>query len=386
MRLIFLAVLMAVFTAAPAFADDKSSKKAVINSVQISGTSIYIYGNKLLKNSKDKVFFATESSSEMMEVPFMEGGDDFIEVMLPYEPSAGTYRLGVGKSPKNLRVSELLSFGSIGADGRDGVDGADGADGNPGVDGRDGIDGADGLNGVNGSDGIDGINGVDGVNGQNGLDGSSCSANQDGSSVVISCVDGTTAVLASEGTVVVTPDIIIEPSDISTINTGEIVVVDDNNNLLGAIAESYGPTVGNIVEIAPTVEGKDLVSMSNTSLGEIFIGAYFLGNYNTLFFTEAECQGNALVLNGYQDVVMFTGDYRDPTRQYFLSGNIQLEGTVLSKSNYVSQRFFSGEVISSATPCTNQDNALSSPWVAEKFSLSDELLNAGYPLRLEQLP
>ena len=40
MRLIFLAVLMAVFTAAPAFADDKSSKKAVINSVQISGTSI----------------------------------------------------------------------------------------------------------------------------------------------------------------------------------------------------------------------------------------------------------------------------------------------------------------------------------------------------------
>ncbi|MDG1800089.1 MAG: hypothetical protein P8H06_05385, partial [Luminiphilus sp.] len=116
------------------------------------------------------------------------------------------------------------------------------------------------------------------------------------------------------------------------------------------------------------------------------IGAYFLGNYNTLFFTEAECQGNALVLNFYQDVVMFTGDYRDPTRQYFLSGNIQLEGTVLSKSNYVSQRFFSGEVISSATPCTNQDNALSSPWVAEKFSLSDELLNAGYPLRLEQLP
>ena len=37
---------------------------------------------------------------------------------------------------------------------------------------------------------------------------------------------------------------------------------------------------------------------------------------------------------------LFTGDYRDPTRQYFLSGNIQLEGTVLSKSNYVSQRFF----------------------------------------------
>ena len=69
-------------------------------------------------------------------------------------------------------------------------------------------------------------------------------------------MDGTTAVLASEGTVVVTPDIIIEPSDISTINTGEIVVVDDNNNLLGAIAESYGPTVGNIVEIStifPTV-------------------------------------------------------------------------------------------------------------------------------------
>lgn len=123
MRLTFLAIVMAVFTVTPALAGDKYSKKTVINLVQVSGTSIYVYvcGTKLLKNSKDKVFFATESSSEMIKVPFMKGGDDFIEVILPYEPSAGTYRLGVGKSGSNLRVSELLSFGSIGANGRDGV-------------------------------------------------------------------------------------------------------------------------------------------------------------------------------------------------------------------------------------------------------------------------
>ena len=90
MRLTFLAILMAVFTVTPALADDKSSKKTVINSVQVSGTSIYVYGTKLLTNSKDKVFFATESSSEMIEVPFMEGGDDFFKVF-SYEHSSGTY-------------------------------------------------------------------------------------------------------------------------------------------------------------------------------------------------------------------------------------------------------------------------------------------------------
>jgi hypothetical protein len=119
-------LLTLIFNPALADDDDERRSKPAINQVQTSGSSIFVYGNELIKNREDKVFFAAESSSEMIEVPFMEGGDDFLEVMLPYEPGAGTYRLGVGKSQTKLRISELITFGSIGADGRDIVVGGGG--------------------------------------------------------------------------------------------------------------------------------------------------------------------------------------------------------------------------------------------------------------------
>ena len=119
-RLLLALPLLLVLIFNPALADDDDERrsKPAINQMQISGSSIFVYGNELIKNREDKVFFAAESSSEVIEVHFMEGGDDFLEVMLPYEPGAGTYRLGIGKSQAKLRISELITFGSIGADGR----------------------------------------------------------------------------------------------------------------------------------------------------------------------------------------------------------------------------------------------------------------------------
>ena len=127
--------------------DDKGRSKQVINQVQVDGSTMFVFGTKLIKNKKDRVFFAAESSSEMMEVPFIESGDDFVEVMLPYEPAPGTYRLGVGKSQRKLDISELITFG---ADGRDGVDGKDGEDGEDGKDGAPGIPGPQGPKGADG--------------------------------------------------------------------------------------------------------------------------------------------------------------------------------------------------------------------------------------------
>jgi len=351
-----------------------------------SQTIIRLFGSDLIRSPKDRVFFAAEASSYSVEPTMMYGDAEYVEVALGMPVMAGQYRISIGPNENTSTLESLVVIGAVGRQGPAGRDGADGKDGVDGMDGSDGRDGLDGRNGIDGLPGPDGANGLPGEDGKSGQDGSSCSANQNGSSVVVSCSDGTSAVLASSGTVVVAPEVVTEPSDINTINTGDITVVDDNDILLGVISASFGANVGNIIEIAPNVDGKDFVSLSNTSSGEIFIGAYFVGNYSTLFFTEADCRGAALVLNGYQDVVMFTGDYRDPTRHYFLSGNVRLDGTVLSKSTYSAQRYFGGNVISEASPCTNQDNALSEPWLAEKFSLADELLNAVYPVALEQLP
>lgn len=381
-----LSLLLAfLFTSTVALAADRQINQISVEQSD-SDTIIRLFGSDLIRSPKDRVFFAAEASSYSVEPTMMYGDSEYVEVALGTPVMAGQYRISIGPNENTSTLESMVVIGAIGPQGPAGGDGSDGKDGVDGIDGADGRDGIDGRNGIDGLPGRDGTNGSPGEDGKPGQYGSSCSVNQNGSSVLVSCTDGTSAVLASNGAVLIAPEVVTEPSDISTINTGDIIVVDNNNTLLGVVSASFGPNLGNIVEIAPNINGKDLASLSNTLSGEIFIGAYFLGNNNTLFFTEPDCQGPALVLNGYQDGVMFTGDYRDPARQYFLSGTIHLDGTVLSKSTYTTQRYFSGNVISESSPCTNQDNALTAPWLAEKFSLADELLNATYPIALEQLP
>ena len=381
-----LSLLLAfLFTSTVALSADRQINQISVEQSD-SQTIVRLFGSDLIRSPKDRVFFAAEASSYSVEATMMYGDSEYVEVALGMPVIAGQYRISIGPNEDTSTVESMVVIGAIGPQGPAGKGGADGKDGSDGMDGLDGRDGIDGRNGIDGLPGRDGTNGSPGEDGEPGQDGSSCSASQNGSSVLVSCTDGTSAVLASNGTVVIAPEVVTEPSDISTINTGDIIVVDNTDILLGVVSASFGPNFGNIVEIAPNVEGKDLASVSNTLSGEIFIGPYFANNSSTLFFTKTDCQGAALVLNGYQDGVMFTGDYRDPARQYYLSGTVRLDGTVLSKSTYTTQRYFSGKVVSAPSPCNNQDNALSAPWLAEKFSLADQLLNAVYPIALEQLP
>jgi hypothetical protein len=67
---------------------------------------------------------------------------------------------------------------------------------------------------------------------ENATGSSGCSAQQDGSSVLITCADGTSGVLASQGTVVTYPVGSSDVLDISTLPTGAIVVADANDVVL----------------------------------------------------------------------------------------------------------------------------------------------------------
>lgn|GEM_PF-2976147 len=375
MRLTFLAVLMAVFTVTPAFADDKSSKKAVINSVQVSGTSIYVYGNKLLKNSKDKVFFATESSSEMMEVPFMEGGDDFLEVILPYEPSAGTYRLGVGKSQKNLRVSELLTFGSIGADGRDGVDGRDGDDGEDGARGDPGADGKDGINGING---VDGTNGLDGADGENGADGSSCSVQEIDGGVIVSCTDGTSAVLANSGTVILVPEGVTGDAETFSYNTGDIVVVDDNGEVLARTIPSDTQQIqGFKVDLGfiQNVFWPRAVLYNDAASSTVKLTSYDDGAPPQLWYLTSDCSGPIWLS---YDFGVYDGDY------FISDPSFPLE-TLLFGSRRLSDRYTSDDAVLPASEC-KQVQFSGTARRGLVYSPATEIINAAFPARLEQLP
>lgn len=67
-----------------------------------------------------------------------------------------------------------------------------------------------------------------------------CSAEQDGSSVVITCADGTSGVLAGEGTVVIYPDNgDVEQAEPVVYNTGDIVIMDAADVVLGKVFSQY---------------------------------------------------------------------------------------------------------------------------------------------------
>gem|GEM_PF-6085266 len=107
--------------------------------------------------------------------------------------------------------SEAAAAGLDGSDGQDGVPGADGQDGTPGVDGQDGTPGADGQDGtsctvveteagalITCTDGTQALvaNGQDGNPGANGQNGTSCTVEDTVDGARITCTDGSQALIA----------------------------------------------------------------------------------------------------------------------------------------------------------------------------------------------
>ncbi|WP_101912371.1 YadA-like family protein [Megasphaera vaginalis (ex Bordigoni et al. 2020)] len=101
------------------------------------------------------------------QVKFVDGKNTTVEVTKDAD----------GKATVKVHMSDDVTFGKAGADGKDGHIGVNGKDGvsGVGIDGKDGIsvNGKDGTPGVTifGKDGVDGVNGAEGHIGLNGKDG-----------------------------------------------------------------------------------------------------------------------------------------------------------------------------------------------------------------------
>ena len=256
--------------------------------------------------------------------------------------------------------------GPAGADGIDGAEGAPGAKGAPGVPGQDGVNGANGFNGL---DGQDGANGIDGV-GFDGLDGSSCSVAQVGSSAVITCEDGTSAALASAGTVVVYPEGTLGASPPLTYPTGAVVIKDASGTVLGeALADFEG---GHYIElkVGETTSTGVLANVTSSSSVELFFPTQY-------FYLEEDCQGLPFV----QHPTFITWD--DSTDEYYVGNPDVVSTTILFGSQKTSSYVANGILQSFA--CENGSVVVSAlPTVP--FVPPQEILNAVYPISLEQLP
>jgi hypothetical protein len=196
---------------------------------------------------------------------------------------------------------------------------------------------------------------------ENATGSSGCSAQQDGSSVLITCADGTSGVLASQGTVVTYPVGSSDVLDISTLPTGAIVVADANDVVLAGYVEgSYGNYLVNLgvgVTILATIFNDDNAQTVN-------VGVY---SQEPIYFNEVDCKGQGFVGNtSYLSL--------GPDDEYF---------TVASESvqiPQVTQSKFTG------TECINIETASNGFWTVFPYSLAPELTNAVYPAKLYQVP
>ena len=201
-----------------------------------------------------------------------------------------------------------------------------------------------------------------------------CSAEQDGSSVVITCADGTSGVLASEGTVVALSGGVFGDSANLSYNTGDIVVK-DNDGVIIAVANSAG---GEIVEVTLEQDPRLLGYLYNDDTQEEIrlTGT----DYNYILFKSEDCSGAPFVsyLRGSEPVLddglgnLFTKDPQSTLERLLFESRIRSAGMFFNEF-WEAEECVAGTFIYEA-------------FIGVEYFPSTEIVNATYPFVVEQLP
>ena len=195
-----------------------------------------------------------------------------------------------------------------------------------------------------------------------------CSATQEGSNVRINCADGTEGLLASGGTIVVLPESSTGEVPDITINSGKIVVMDANDVV---IARPYGTQYfqgSYVVNFFPNGGTRLGVIYNNDEAQTVTVGCYSCSTY--VYYRSENCTG-----------IPFQGEPRG-----YVSRLPDGKLYVAPQEGGVSGVFLFGSRLN-----PNLDECLSGEWSATaammvEFIPAPEILNAAYPVRLEQLP
>jgi hypothetical protein len=196
-----------------------------------------------------------------------------------------------------------------------------------------------------------------------------CSAEQDGSSVVITCADGTSGVLASEGTVVVYPEGgIVGETPVQSWPTGTIVF-EDNNGVLLAEASQIGSY---LVFDLDDVKG----SFVNLPEGQVVVTGWRLGE--RIYFSSEDCSGQAFGTTGimiYDRDGELTVPLPNADMQDILSNSYLNSGS----GNFKTDSY-------TASGSCNSEQSVVSAYPLVEYTPPSEFLNAAYPVALAQLP
>ena len=197
-----------------------------------------------------------------------------------------------------------------------------------------------------------------------------CTVEQVDNTAEITCADGSTAVVPGYGTVVVYPEGEVGEVPDLTYNTGEIVVKDADEIVLG-IAVS-----GSLSEITfkLTDETFPQASFSNQdSSKEVVFSAK---NGGDVFYLGEDCSGIPFVENKYSVIDL-------PDSFYIPNTDIE-EETLLFKSKRRTGFIYNG-AYREPSSCESRD-FVEKAMPTIPYTPAPEILNAAYPVRLEQLP
>jgi len=188
-----------------------------------------------------------------------------------------------------------------------------------------------------------------------------CSATQRDNSVLIECADGSSGVIAGAGTVVVYPEGTIGTIPTDSYNTGDIVVVDANDVILGPAQSNndggYWLADGNIYN-------------DNANANTVFAPSCIW----SLWYKTQDCSGLVFVT-----ALVKIGD------TWFVESQPGNPQRLLMKSRRRTA-CYSGGQLGSAGDCEVIELTPNSISLGVEYTPAPEILNAAYPVRLEQLP
>ena len=213
-----------------------------------------------------------------------------------------------------------------------------------------------------------------------------CSAEQDGSNVVITCADGTSGVLAGAGTVVLLEGLLGEVPDTSTLITGPWYVVDSLGVVLGEFVASWsGSTDIADDEVVRLRVSGIVMSVRPEPPSSIKVSAQS-NSSEVIYFAEEDCQGAPFLPNTTRVNVLMEvrpGEYAVATT----SSRITFEAASRRASGKFDFTSWSDRTAKyyEPTECENFATIVAAAPMQEYFP-PIEILNASLPLEITNDP
>ena len=104
-----LMTVLSVTTPALLWASESTDfERGPVLQVEMKGSRLNVYGEQLLSTPDDRVFFGAEEADYLFEPRLLDANDSRIQLMLPFRPISGRYKLKIGKTQTEAAVDLVL--------------------------------------------------------------------------------------------------------------------------------------------------------------------------------------------------------------------------------------------------------------------------------------